>query len=168
MLIASLLLDVACFPPPIDPIPSEASLPWGVEDDRVPPVLPGRFMNSTELDTLPRLGVLDGWDPDTEHRRPTWRPICVSEQSPDATASLHPVMNDGWVHWEDPDGQTNPYLTTQTPGARATFEIEVGDVGRVEVYSMRSRDLGLGSVRCWVNQDDDQGVKIVGYWDNDA
>jgi hypothetical protein len=171
MLVASLLHDVACSLPltiteHIE-IP-EASLPWGTDDDRNPPILPGRFMNSTEISTLPRLGVLDGWNPDINLHRPSHRPKCISEQSPDNSTALNPVFNEGWHHWVDPTGQTKPYFTASEPGAKVAFETIVGGGGKIEMYSMRSRELGLGNVKCWLDDREGESVVVVGYWGDGA
>lgn len=168
MLVASLLHDVACslslIPTQHIEIP-EASLPWSTDDERDPPVLPGRFMNSTEISTLPRLGVLDGWNPDITLHRPPHRPNCISEQSPNDSTALNPVDNEGWHHWVDLTGQTKPYFTANVPGSKATFETVVGEGGKVEMYSMRSRDLGLGNVRCWLDSKTGESVDVVGFWE---
>lgn len=125
-------------------------------------------MNSSSPVPIPRQGVLDGWNPDPHFSRQPWKPWCISEQSPDDSTALKPLRTSGWTHWIDPTGQTKPYFTADEPGARVTFGVEVQPGGIVELYSMRSRGFGLGTVKCWVGEDEAGARKVVGWWDSDA
>jgi hypothetical protein len=85
------------------------------------------------------------------------------ESNPQATPS---VENQGCPQWKDPSRGSQPYLVADIPGSKVVFDIEVGNGGRAEMYSMRSKGFGLGMVKCWMDEKAGQGVTVVGYWDN--
>lgn len=72
---------------------------------------------------------------------------------------------DGWNHWVHPDYPDKPYMVARNPGATIKFEMET-QVGWIKMYSLKSKSFGLGTVKCWVDEDMDQSVKIEGWWDN--
>jgi hypothetical protein len=189
MLVASLLRDVACQMSP-GPVPTKAP---EVSDDtdldtllateqfdwpeqsrfwRLPSkegalgqLMPGMWSMPFEYDTMPRMRVLDGWNPDPNNVVPPFHPTCLSTRAKDARFNLTASHSYNWEHWIHPDYPDKPYMLAREPGATISFEMHT-EVGWIKMYSLRSKTFGLGTVKCWVDEDMDQGVKVVGWWDN--
>ena len=138
-----------------------------VENQTLGRLMPGMFNTPLEQGVLPRLPVLEGWNPNLEHGAPPWRPTCLSTRTTDPQYNLTPVENNGWRHWVHPEYLDKPYLVTEEPGARVSFDL-VTIVGTIKIYSLKSRTFGLGTAECWVNDDRDRAVKAVGWWDKDG
>lgn len=145
-----MISDVACAPP--------ATVGTRSHDD--PAIWP------EEYGQLPRLRVLQGWDPDVEHVVPPFHPTCLSTRSKIAEYNLTAISSRGWEHWVHPDYQDKPYLLAREPGATVTFRLPTS-VGVVKMYSLKSRTFGLGSVECWADDERSRAVRIDGYWDKD-
>lgn len=56
------------------------------------------------------------------------------------------------------------YLVADKPGAKVSFPFST-KLGVVELHYLRSAIFGLGSVKCWVDDDVDHVEIIEGYWD---
>ena len=128
-------------------------------------LVPGMWMNPLEYGQVPRLRLLQGWDPDLQHATLPFHPMCMSTRSKDPAYNLTPSATDGWEHWVHPDYQDKPYLIAKTPGATVSFQLETV-LGVVKMYSLKSKTFGLGTIECWADEDRSQSVKIEGYWDN--
>lgn len=128
-------------------------------------ILPGTFNSPYELGILPRQTVLDGWNPSLDHSVPPFHPICLSTRTTDPAYNLTPIATEGWSHWVHEKFQDKPYLVARKPGSWAKFELETG-LGIIKVYALKSKTFGLGNVRCWVGEDEDQSVEVEGWWDN--
>jgi len=135
------------------------------KDEMIGQLMPGMWMNPLEYGRIPRLRLLQGWDPDLSHATLPFHPMCMSTRSKDPAFNLTPSANDGWEHWVHPDYQDKPYLMTRTPGAKVTFQLETV-LGVVKMYSLKSKTFGLGTIECWADEDRSESVKIEGYWDN--
>ncbi|ORX35756.1 hypothetical protein BD324DRAFT_631543 [Kockovaella imperatae] len=144
---------------PIETLPWTKNLSHGTQQ-----IFPGMFNTPLELGLLPRLPVLEGWNPNLDHRAPAFHPVCYSTRAHEERFNLTPTVNEGWTHWVHPEHLDKPYLITKEPGARVSFEIETA-VGVVKVYSLRSRSFGFGTAECWMDESKDKSVKLVGYWD---
>jgi hypothetical protein len=59
------------------------------------------------------------------------------------------------------------YLVADVPGSTISFAFTTA-IGTVDLYFLRSKEFGLGNVRCWVDDDVDNAVKLEGYWTNGA
>lgn len=185
MLVASLFRDAACLlveeglTEPIPLIEVNAALEQGNQVDqsdwpeqtrvwhRDSQLMPGMWNMPNEYGILPRMGILEGWNPDLNHAVPKYHPTCLSTRSSDPRYGLNPTSNYDWEDWVHPDYLDKPYLVAKRPGAQVSFDLETS-VGRIKMYSLRSRTFGLGTVRCWVDDALDQAVHVAGYWDNDA
>jgi hypothetical protein len=137
------------------------------EGETVGELMPGMWNTPAELGVLPRLRVLEGWNPDLSHAVPPFHPTCLSARSSDPRFNLTPTFSEGWEYWVHPDHLDKPYVVASEPGSRVEFELETS-VGVIKMYSLRSRTFGLGSVSCWVDDEVDRAVNVEGYWDNDA
>jgi hypothetical protein len=191
MLLASLVKDVACQMPfeeeelvsqadlatsndsELDAIFREAEWPvqsryWRLvtsKEDKVGQLMPGMWSMPDEYGVMPRMRVLEGWNSDINHIVPPFHPTCLSTRAKDARYNLTASHNYGWEHWVHPDHLDKPYMLARTPGATISFEMST-EVGWIKMYSLRSKTFGLGTVKCWVDDDIDQSVKVVGWWDN--
>lgn len=128
-------------------------------------IMPGIFNNPREYGILPRLKVLDGWNPSLDVAVPPFHPVCLSTRSNDPAYNLTPTATEGWAHWVHPEHTDKPYLVATKPGSWATFELGTG-LGVVKVYSLKSKTFGLGNVQCWVDDEKDRLVLVEGWWDN--
>ena len=193
MLIASLVKDVACQMPIEEEkslLPTEVILANNTEIDefllagqsawpeqsrywRMPPtkeepsgqLMPGMWSMPDEYGTMPRMRVLEGWNPDIDSIVPPFHPTCLSTRAKDPRYQLTPTHSYEWEHWVHPDYPDKPYMVARQPGATISFEMET-QVGWIKMYSLKSKSFGLGSVKCWVDDDMDQSVIIDGWWDN--
>jgi len=127
-------------------------------------LMPGLWTSPPEYPILPRLPFLSGWNPDITHTTPPFHPTCLSTRSESPAYQLTPTFSDGWYTWTHPEHLDKPYLLANSTGARVEFELET-NVGVVKMYSLRSSSFGLGTVECWVDEDRENGVKVVGWWD---
>jgi hypothetical protein len=185
MLVASLFRDSACLLVQeglVNPIPlsdvnkalieghrvDEATWPeqsrlWHSDSD----LMPGMWTMPNEYGLLPRMRLLEGWNPDVNHVAPPFHPTCLSTRSNDPRFNLTPTANYDWEDWTHQDYPDKPYLVARRPGAQVSFELET-NVGWIKMYSLRSRDFGLGSVKCWADEALDRAVRVDGWWDNEA
>ena len=147
----------------------EASRYWRMnpskESERPGQLMPGVWSMPFEYGMMPRMRVLDGWNPDVNNVVPHFHPTCLSTRAKEPRFNLTPSDSYDWEHWVHPDYPDKPYLISRTPGAVVSFEMET-EVGWIKMYSLRSKTFGLGTVKCWVDDDIDRAVKIVGWWDN--
>ena len=135
------------------------------KDTLIGEVMPGVWMGPNEYGQMPRLRVLEGWNPDPEHATLPFHPMCFSTRSEDPRFNLTPTSTEGWAPWVHPDHTDKPYLISNTPGSTFTFGLDTS-LGVVKMYSLRSKTFGLGTVECWVDGQRDRSVKVNGYWDN--
>ncbi|CAD6589160.1 MAG: CAP64 protein product - [Tremellales sp. Tagirdzhanova-0007] len=110
-----------------------------------------------DVEPLPRLTLEDHWDPDT--RRPTLNPQCFSTNS--ERNKLIPVTQNGWREWS---WQAKNYLIANETGSKITFAFST-QMGKAELFYQRSSAYGLGSVHCWIDDEEDHKVRLDGYWD---
>jgi len=134
------------------------------EGEDVGILMPGMFITPLEYSLLPRMRVLNGWNPDPTLIVPHFHPTCLSTRSHDPNFNLTPSSSLGWESWVHPDFLDKSYLVAHVPGATVSFEMETS-LGVVKMYSLRSMTFGLGSVECWVDRERDRAVKVVGWWD---
>jgi len=61
---------------------------------------------------------------------------------------------------------SQPYLVGRNPGdvIRLKFHTELGSAS---LFYQRSKKYGLGIVYCWVDDDEETGVYMDGYWNKD-
>jgi len=135
------------------------------EGEEVGTLMPGVWTTPLEYGLLPRMRVLNGWNPDPNNIVPPFHPICLSTRSKDLRFNLTPSTSEGWGPWVHPDYLDKPYLVARSPGATVSFEMET-TVGVVKMYSLRSMTFGLGTVECWADGEKARAVKVVGWWDN--
>ncbi|KAL7415144.1 hypothetical protein BDY24DRAFT_383861 [Mrakia frigida] len=69
---------------------------------------------------------------------------------------------DGWFEWQS--SPQKQYIITRSPGAQVTFSITVG-LGDVKLWYLKSFEFGLGDARCWVDNDTQWAVRLVGKWE---
>ncbi|KAK4689994.1 hypothetical protein P7C73_g97, partial [Tremellales sp. Uapishka_1] len=152
---------------PIAEFPDQAQL-WRdspKDGETLGELMPGMWMSSAEYGIIPRMGVLEGWNPNLDHQIPPFRPTCLSTRSPFPQYKLTPTYSQGWSAWTHPDFLDKPYLVANETGALVRFEMETV-VGVVKIYFLRSKSFGLGNVECWVDSDRDRAVNVLGWWDN--
>ncbi|KAE8537735.1 hypothetical protein D1P53_005791 [Cryptococcus gattii VGV] len=146
----------------------EQSRSWrksSTEDQPIGELMPGLWSSPIEYGMLPRLRVLEGWNPHLDYSVPPFHPTCLSTRAKEPRFNLTPSANEGWEYWVHPEHLDKPYLIARTPGARVRFELETS-VGIVKMYALKSKTFGLGTVECWVDEERRKSVKIEGYWDN--
>lgn len=129
-------------------------------------LMPGMWMTAVEFGLMPRLKMLQGWNPDTAYAVPPFHPTCLTTRATDPAFNLTPSANEGWEFWVHEEHLDKPYLLSRTPGARVSFELETS-LGVVKMYSLRSATFGLGTIECWADDERDRAVKVVGWWDSD-
>jgi hypothetical protein len=135
------------------------------ESEQPGQLMPGVWSMPFEYGMMPRMRVLDGWNPDVNNVVPHFHPTCLSTRAHEARFNLTPSESYNWDHWIHPDYPDKPYLISRTPGAVVSFEMDT-EVGWIKMYSLKSKTFGLGTVKCWVDDDLDRAVKIAGWWDN--
>lgn len=146
----------------------EQSRSWrkvSTEEQPIGELMPGLWSAPIEYGMLPRLRVLEGWNPHLDYSVPPFHPTCLSTRAKEPRFNLTPSVIEGWEFWVHPEHLDKPYLTARTPGARVSFELETS-VGIVKMYALKSKTFGLGTVECWVDEERRKSVKIEGYWDN--
>lgn len=139
-----------------------------IEDLHVPPgeqIWPGLWTPLPEYGHLPRLRAMEPWNPNLDHRQPPFRPHCLSTRALEPKYNLTPTANEGWRWWVREEQPDKPYLIADEPGATVSFELDV-IVGIVKMYSLRSMSYGFGKVFCWMDDDEKNGQKIDGYWED--
>ena len=129
-------------------------------------IMPGMWMGPSEHGKVPRLRVLEGWNPNLDHATPPFHPMCYSTRSKDPQFNLTPDATKGWEHWVHPDFADKPYFISRTPGSTFSFHFDTS-LGIVKLYSLRSKTFGLGTIECWADAERDRAVKVQGYWEND-
>ncbi|WWD15584.1 hypothetical protein CI109_100006 [Kwoniella shandongensis] len=134
------------------------------EDQHVGELMPGMWSTPLEYGLMPRMRILNGWNPDPNFIVPPFHPTCLSTRAKEPQFNLTPSANVGWEHWVHPEHLDKPYMVARTPGATISFEMET-NVGVVKMYSLKSKTFGLGTIECWVDGEKDRSVKIVGWWD---
>ncbi|KGB74594.1 hypothetical protein I307_02196 [Cryptococcus deuterogattii 99/473] len=146
----------------------EQSRSWrknSTEEQPIGELMPGLWSTPIEYGMLPRLRVLEGWNPHLDYSVPPFHPTCLSTRAKEPRFNLTPSANEGWEYWVHPEHLDKPYLIARTPGARVSFELETS-VGIVKMYALKSKTFGLGTIECWVDEERRKNVKIEGYWDN--
>ncbi|ADV20148.1 hypothetical protein I305_01227 [Cryptococcus gattii E566] len=146
----------------------EQSRSWrkvSTEEQPIGELMPGLWSAPIEYGMLPRLRVLEGWNPHLDYSVPPFHPTCLSTRAKEPRFNLTPSAIEGWEFWVHPEHLDKPYLIARTPGARVSFELETS-VGIVKMYALKSKTFGLGTVECWVDEERRKSVKIEGYWDN--
>ncbi|KAL0250672.1 hypothetical protein I308_102855 [Cryptococcus tetragattii IND107] len=146
----------------------EQSRSWrknSTEEQPIGELMPGLWSSPIEYGMLPRLRVLEGWNPHLDYSVPPFHPTCLSTRAREPRFNLTPSANEGWEYWVHPEHLDKPYLIARTPGARVSFELETS-VGIVKMYALKSKTFGLGTVECWVDEERRKSVRIEGYWDN--
>lgn len=58
-------------------------------------------------------------------------------------------------------------MVADKPGSSISAKFTT-TMGIVELYHLASREFGLGSVECWVDNAIDRRVRIDGYWGSEA
>lgn len=127
--------------------------------------MPGMWSMPFEYGLMPRMRVLEGWNPNLDHVTPPFHPTCLSTRAVEPRFNLTPTESYDWQHWVHADYPDKPYLVARRPGAVVSFELETR-VGWIKMYSLRSKTFGLGTVKCWVDDEIDRAVEVVGWWDN--
>ncbi|KAG8936766.1 CRISPR-associated endonuclease/helicase Cas3, partial [Tulasnella sp. 419] len=126
-----------------------------------PLVLESHFLPSiSTIEDIPRLLLYSKYN--QNETVPDINPTCMSMSS-----SKHPLKafsSNGWVEWSWKD---KPYLIGKKPGDRITFEVKVDVLGTVSVAYLRSKTLGLGKLKCWLNGRPNRPQFVSGYWDFD-
>nr|ODN82567.1 hypothetical protein L203_05376 [Cryptococcus depauperatus CBS 7841] len=149
MLVASFVKDVTC------EMLSEPSFS----------LMPGMWMAPIDYGLLPRMRVLEGWNPDTAHVVPSFHPTCFTTRTNEPSFNLTPSYNEGWEYWAHPERLDKPYLVAREPGAKVGFQMET-NAGAIKMYALKSKTFGLGTVECWVDEEKEKSVKVAGWWDN--
>lgn len=120
---------------------------------------------------------------------PKIKPQCMATNS--KKSPLKQETSEGWVEWSWKDkvssgpsvqGRTinslvvhgseptwslsQPYLVGRNPGdvIRLRFHTELGSAS---LFYQRSKKYGLGIIYCWVDDDEEIGVYMDGYWNKD-
>ncbi|WRT69354.1 uncharacterized protein IL334_006338 [Kwoniella shivajii] len=135
------------------------------EGDQVGKLMPGMWVTPAEYGMLPRMRVLDGWNPDTSSIVPPFQPTCLSTRAKQAQFNLTPSYNEGWEYWIHPEHTDKPYLVAKEPGATVSFELDT-NVGVVKMYALKSKTFGLGDIECWADDEKHKSTKVTGWWDN--
>ncbi|KAG8968937.1 CRISPR-associated endonuclease/helicase Cas3 [Tulasnella sp. 419] len=112
------------------------------------------------MEDLPRLRLYAHYN-QTE-TTPDINPTCMSMNSKN---KLKPVENKGWVEWSWKD---KPYLVGKKPGDKITFEVQIHSLGAVIMSYLQSKTLGLGRLKCWLNDNVAGARYISGYWNVDG
>lgn len=55
------------------------------------------------------------------------------------------------------------YIRATKPHSKIAFKFHTV-LGTVQLHYLRSAIFGLGSVKCWVDDDVDKGVTVIAYW----
>ncbi|OCF40181.1 hypothetical protein I317_06005 [Kwoniella heveanensis CBS 569] len=135
------------------------------EGEEIGELMPGMWTTPVEYGLMPRIRVLNGWNPNLDFVVPPFHPTCLSTRAKEPQFNLTPSANQDWEYWVHPEHLDKPYLVARVPGARVSFELETS-VGLVKMYSLRSKTFGLGSVKCWADDEVDKSVRVDGWWDN--
>ncbi|WVQ96344.1 hypothetical protein IAU59_003448 [Kwoniella sp. CBS 9459] len=135
------------------------------EGEAVGELMPGMWTTPVEYGLLPRIRVLEGWNPNLDYVVPPFHPTCLSTRAKEPQFNLTPSTNEGWEYWVHPEHLDKPYLVARIPGAKVSFELETS-VGLVKMYSLRSKTFGLGSVKCWADDEVHKSVRVDGWWNN--
>jgi hypothetical protein len=98
-----------------------------------------------------------------DERTPLVKTTCLSTRS--TKHPLKPIRQTGWSDWAWKD---KAYVIAKEPGARATFAISVGPNGVVKISYLMSKTFGLGSVKCWIDSNEEGGRRVDGWWDTDG
>lgn len=113
-------------------------------------------------DPLPPQRLMDKYAHGTH--APKLTPFCASTSS--ERHPLAPIENEGWYEWSS--SPEKKYLVSKTPGSRVKFKFSTTQ-GKLILYYLSSKDFGLGNVKCWVDdQQNNNALSIVlkGYWTN--
>ncbi|WVO16388.1 hypothetical protein L204_104063 [Cryptococcus depauperatus] len=135
------------------------------EGKQVGELMPGMWMAPIDYGLLPRMRVLEGWNPDTAHVVPSFHPTCFTTRTNEPSFNLTPSYNEGWEYWAHPERLDKPYLVAREPGAKVGFQMET-NAGAIKMYALKSKTFGLGTVECWVDEEKEKSVKVAGWWDN--
>ncbi|CAD6574764.1 MAG: CAP64 protein product - [Tremellales sp. Tagirdzhanova-0007] len=110
-----------------------------------------------QVPEIPKNLLHEHWNP--EYTVPPLSPQCYSNNA--RTNKLAPVEATGWREW---NWQEKHYLIADMPGSKVSFRVHTS-LGAVQVHFLRSAQYGLGSVRCWVDDDESTSKFLIGYWD---
>nr|KAF8609408.1 hypothetical protein BDV93DRAFT_464639 [Ceratobasidium sp. AG-I] len=114
-----------------------------------------------ELGEVPRLRMFQKYVRD--ERTALIKTTCLSTRS--KKHPLKPVRQTGWSEWAWKD---KAYVLAKEPGARVTFAINVGPLGVVKISYLMSKTFGLGTVKCWVDDNEAAARKVDAWWDVDG
>ncbi|KAG8947538.1 hypothetical protein FRC03_001017 [Tulasnella sp. 419] len=112
------------------------------------------------IEDIPRLPLYSKYN--QNETVPDINPTCMSMTS--TKNPLKAFSSDGWVEWSWGD---KPYLIGKKPGDKITFEVKVDALGTVSLAYLRSKTLGLGKLKCWLNDRTNKPKFISGYWNLD-
>ncbi|KZV89861.1 hypothetical protein EXIGLDRAFT_838243 [Exidia glandulosa HHB12029] len=116
-----------------------------------------------DLEGIPPLRLFQNYnDPPALHLSP----YCTSTRT--LKHPLIPSFNSGWENWTytAPGGTEKSYVRATQPGSKIGFKIPVrGGMGRVRLSYLRSATFGLGICKCWLDEDEEAGVLVDGFWD---
>ena len=118
---------------------------------------------SLNTDYVPSHRLFQKWgDPPA----PVLDPFCSSTRT--IKHPLIPKFNDGrWANWtfKAEGGTAKTYVRATEPGAKIGFSVPVrGGLGRVRVQYLQSSTFGLGTIKCWLDDDTEHIKYIEGYW----
>jgi hypothetical protein len=91
---------------------------------------------------------------------PILKPFCRTTNSD--TFPLLPKDNHGWREWSS--SPEKKYWIADEPGSKISFPFTTTQ-GNVILQYLRSREFGLGNIRCWIDDTEDSTTKYIeGYW----
>ncbi|KZW00366.1 hypothetical protein EXIGLDRAFT_156457 [Exidia glandulosa HHB12029] len=113
---------------------------------------------------IPRLSLMGNiWTANTSIHGRIDSPTCSTIDS--VRAPLTPLPSTrGWTKWRQPHTEKWFWRATQV-GAQIDFDVQVAE-GNVQVYHLRSRSMGLGRVKCWLDEDETHARMMDGWWDD--
>lgn len=82
-----------------------------------------------------------------------------------AVHAYYHTLTRGRSNWTYRGNRIKPYVRATSPGARISFRVRVGGMGRVRVTYLKSAEFGLGTVKCWLDDAVARAVKVPGHWD---
>jgi len=124
----------------------------GKEDDFLPDGRDGEY--------VPRVRLFQAYDHST-----IVAPSHPSCQAVEAKRHpISPVSSSGWSIWSHEKRPDKLFYRATQPGDNVTFKLTTSSVGRIRVTYQRSRDYGLGSLLCWVDDGREKAVRMDGWW----
>ncbi|QRW05670.1 capsule structure designer protein [Ceratobasidium sp. AG-Ba] len=113
------------------------------------------------LEEMPRLRLFQRYV--RGERVPPIKTTCLTTRS--KTHPLKPIRQTGWSDWA---WKEKAYVIAKEPGARVTFAINAGPTGLIRISYLKSKTFGLGSVKCWVDDNEGAARRIDGWWNEDG